>query len=53
MYEKLMIEGNAVYEIDEECLKKSQARKGCSGLYRGNGSVFRPEPPKGTAPRSS
>lgn len=53
MYEKLIIEGNAVYEIDEECLKKSQARKGCPGLSRGNGSVFRPEPSKGSASRPS
>lgn len=27
MYEKLIIEGNAVYEIDEECLKQRQGRK--------------------------
>lgn len=36
MYSRLIVEGNAVYEIDEECLKQRQGRKGYGGKNRGN-----------------
>lgn len=38
MYSRLIIEGNAVYEIDEECMKRRQGRKGYGGKNRGNGN---------------
>lgn len=31
MYNRLVIEGNAVYEIDEECARRRQGRKGYGG----------------------
>ncbi len=34
MSERLIIDGNAVYEIDEECLKKQEARKQAGRLRR-------------------
>ena len=37
MYSRLIIDGNAVYEIDEECLKQRQGRKGVRKV------LFRPE----------
>lgn len=36
MYSRLVIEGNAVYEIDDECLKRKQGRKGYGGKNRGH-----------------
>ena len=38
MYSRLIIDGNAVYEIDEECLKQRQGRKGYGGKNRGTKS---------------
>ncbi|MCC8027782.1 MAG: hypothetical protein LIP16_21060 [Clostridium sp.] len=35
MYSRLVIEGNAVYEIDDECMKRKQGRKGYGGKNRG------------------
>lgn len=36
MSERLIIDGNAVYEIDEDCLRQQEARKqGCGGPRRG------------------
>jgi len=35
MYSRLVIEGNAVYEIDDECIKRKQGRKGYGGKNRG------------------
>ena len=43
MYSRLIIDGNAVYEIDEECLKQRQGRKGYGGKNRGRKVLFRPE----------
>lgn len=43
MYSRLIIDGNAVYEIDEECLKQRQGRKGYGGKNRGTKSAFHPE----------
>ena len=40
MYSRLIIDGNAVYEIDEECLKQRQGRKGYGGKNRGTKSPF-------------
>lgn len=40
MYSRLIIEGNAVYEIDEECLKQRQGRKGYGGKNRGPGNTL-------------
>lgn len=40
MWSRLIIDGNAVYEIDEECLKKKQGKsgeKGTSGKPKGSG----------------
>ena len=42
MYSRLIVEGNAVYEIDEECLKQRQGRKGGGGKNRGTGSPMPP-----------
>lgn len=39
MYSRLVIEGNTVYEIDDECAKRKQGRKGYGGKNRGTGSV--------------
>lgn len=36
MYSRLVIEGNAVYEIDDECMKRKQGRKGYGGKTRGS-----------------
>ncbi len=37
MYCRLVIEGNAVYEIDDECERRRQAGGGC-GCWGGPGS---------------
>lgn len=38
MSERLIIDGNAVYEIDEDCLREQEARrKGRGGQRRGRG----------------
>ena len=42
MYSRLIIDGIAVYEIDEECLKQRQGRKGYGGKNRGTKSPFSP-----------
>ena len=42
MYSRLIIEGNAVYEIDDECLKQRQGRKGYGGKNRGGGNSLPP-----------
>lgn len=34
MYSRLVIEGNAVYEIDEECAKRKQGTRGYGGKRR-------------------
>ncbi len=39
MYSRLVIEGNAVYEIDEECASQRQRRKNYGGEGQNNGSV--------------
>lgn len=38
MYNRLVIEGNAVYEVDEECARRRQGRKGYGGKNRGGGT---------------
>lgn len=38
MSSRLVVDGNAVYEIDDECMKKRQGRKGYGGRNR-QGSV--------------
>ncbi|MDM8294441.1 hypothetical protein QUW58_04495 [Enterocloster aldenensis] len=38
MYNRLVIEGNAVYEIDDECARRRQGRKGYGGKNRGSGT---------------
>lgn len=40
MYSRLVIEGNAVYEIDDECVKRKQGRKGFGGKNRGAGNTY-------------
>lgn len=42
MYNRLVIEGNAVYEIDDECARKRQGRKGFGGKSRGLGQASPP-----------
>lgn len=42
MYSRLIIDGNAVYEIDEECLKRREYRNGRKNLII-NGPVWRQE----------
>ncbi len=38
MSERLIIDGNAVYEIDEDCLRQQEARRrGRTGTRRGRG----------------
>ena len=38
MSERLIIDGNAVYEIDEDCLRQQEARRrGRRGARRGGG----------------
>ena len=38
MSERLIIDGNAVYEIDEDCLRQQEARRrGRGGQRRGRG----------------
>lgn len=38
MSERLIIDGNAVYEIDEDCLRQQEARRrGRNGQRRGRG----------------
>lgn len=39
MYSRLVIDGNAVYEIDDECVKRRQGRKGFGGKSRGTGTA--------------
>lgn len=46
MYNRLIIEGNAVYEIDDECLRRKQGRKGYGGKKpgsQGNGNAVNGE----------
>lgn len=31
MRRKIVIEGNSVYELDEECMLRKQRNKGCNG----------------------
>lgn len=42
MYNRLIVEGNSVYEIDEECIKRKQGRKGYGGKNRGTGGSYSP-----------
>ncbi|MCD8168403.1 MAG: hypothetical protein LUE94_03620 [Clostridiales bacterium] len=48
MYNRLVIEGNAVYEIDDECVRRRQGRKGHGGKNRGSAASGSPSP--GTDP---
>lgn len=36
IYSRLVIEGNAVYEIDDECLKKKEERNRGKSTEKGN-----------------
>ena len=40
MYSRLVIDGNAVYEIDDECLKRKPGSKGYGGKNRGTGNAY-------------
>lgn len=40
MYNRLIVEGNSVYEIDDECIKRKQGRKGYGGKNRGTGNTY-------------
>ncbi len=42
MYSRLVIDGNAVYEIDEECAKEKQASRGFGSKRR---EIGRGNPP--------
>lgn len=43
MYGKLIIDGNAVYEIDEACLlRQSEEKRGSQGSNRGIGHSSKP-----------
>jgi hypothetical protein len=47
MYSKLVIDGNSVYEIDEECMKKKE-RKEMPGKRRGGRGANLQAPKKGS-----
>ena len=42
MYSRLVIEGNAVYEIDEDCAREKQVPRGFGNKRREPGRVTRP-----------